>query len=222
MQLCTCYLTPFNCPQGKARRDESVRRLEEHLKNTYIPLGRKWMVLFPEGGFLTKRRPISQRFAAKNNMPVLQNVTLPRMGALYVIRDQLMGGRPVDSACGLMEDGPKDNTEQCINNLNNNSSSHINKNTVVADHHMESSGEKEVNGTMQEKLILEEKKEEDRPQLDYILDITIGYPDGGKPLNLQNIVMGLRDPCQTVFYYRVYSTREVSHRMFNRSWRNHI
>lgn len=186
------------------------------------------MVLFPEGGFLTKRRPISQRFAAKNNMPVLQNVTLPRMGALYVIRDQLMGGRPVDSACGLRtEDRPKDNTEKCINNLNNNNnnSSHINKNTVVADkvdHLMESSGETEVNGTMQEKLILEERKEEDRPELDYILDITIGYPDGGKPLNLQNIVMGLRDPCQTVFYYRVYSTSEVSHRMFNRSWRSHI
>lgn len=184
------------------------------------------MVLFPEGGFLTKRRPISQRFAAKNNMPVLQNVTLPRMGALYVIRDQLMGGKPVDSACGLMEDGPKDNTKQCINNLNNNNNiSHINKNTVVAetgDHLLENIRETEVNGTMQEKLILDQKEEKDRPELDYILDITIGYPDGGKPLNLQNIVMGLRDPCQTVFYYRVYSTREVSHRKFNRSRWNHI
>lgn len=43
------------------------------------------MVLFPEGGFLRKRRETSQRFALKNNLPVLQNVSLPRVGALQAI-----------------------------------------------------------------------------------------------------------------------------------------
>lgn len=43
------------------------------------------MVLFPEGGFLRKRRAVSQRFAEKNNLPILKNVSLPRVGAMKTI-----------------------------------------------------------------------------------------------------------------------------------------
>lgn len=43
------------------------------------------MVLFPEGGFLRKRRAVSQRYAEKNNLPILNNVSLPRVGALKTI-----------------------------------------------------------------------------------------------------------------------------------------
>lgn len=43
------------------------------------------MVLFPEGGFLRKRRAVSQKYAEKNNLPMLRNVTLPRVGALKTI-----------------------------------------------------------------------------------------------------------------------------------------
>lgn len=46
--------------------------------------------------------------------------------------------------------------------------------------------------------------------LDYILDITIAYPQG-KPLDLPNIVTGLRDPFQTHFLYRLYHTSQVSY-----------
>lgn len=46
--------------------------------------------------------------------------------------------------------------------------------------------------------------------LEYILDITIGYPNG-KPLDLPNIVHGLRNPCQTYLFYRLYRSSEVSH-----------
>lgn len=45
--------------------------------------------------------------------------------------------------------------------------------------------------------------------LEYILDITIGYPNG-KPLDLPNIVHGLRNPCQTYLFYRLYRSSEVS------------
>lgn len=45
------------------------------------------MVLFPEGGFLRKRLEISQKYAAKNNLPLLKNVTLPRVGALKAIME---------------------------------------------------------------------------------------------------------------------------------------
>lgn len=47
------------------------------------------MVLFPEGGFLRKRRETSQRYALKNNLPVLQHVSLPRVGALRAILDTI-------------------------------------------------------------------------------------------------------------------------------------
>ncbi|XP_014242741.1 acyl-CoA:lysophosphatidylglycerol acyltransferase 1-like [Cimex lectularius] len=74
---------------GKAARDEAVTLLKTHLKESYIPLNRKLMVLFPEGGFLRKRREASKRYALKNNLPMLNNVSLPRMGAMHGIMDVL-------------------------------------------------------------------------------------------------------------------------------------
>jgi len=47
------------------------------------------MILFPEGGFLCKRRETSQKYAKKNNLPILENVTLPRVGAMQMIFDTL-------------------------------------------------------------------------------------------------------------------------------------
>lgn len=73
--------------KGRKRREESLKQLEKHLKESYIPLSRKWMVLFPEGGFLCKRRETSQKYAKKNNLPILENVTLPRVGAMQTIFD---------------------------------------------------------------------------------------------------------------------------------------
>ncbi|XP_058805821.1 acyl-CoA:lysophosphatidylglycerol acyltransferase 1-like [Phymastichus coffea] len=77
----------FFIASGRKKRDESLRSLQKHLKESYIPLNRKWMVLFPEGGFLCKRRETSQNYAKKNNLPLLENVTLPRVGALQTIID---------------------------------------------------------------------------------------------------------------------------------------
>ena len=45
----------------------------------------KWLILFPEGGFLSNRRPGSQRYAKKNDLPVLEHVAIPRVGALQVV-----------------------------------------------------------------------------------------------------------------------------------------
>lgn len=52
------------------------------------------MVLFPEGGFLRKRKAISQKYAAKNNLALLHNVSLPRVGALQAIM-HTVGGQGV-------------------------------------------------------------------------------------------------------------------------------
>lgn len=42
----------------------------------------------------------------------------------------------------------------------------------------------------------------------YVLDITVAYPDG-KPLDLPNIVTGLRRACPTHLLYRLYRCSEV-------------
>lgn len=73
-------------------------KLEKHLRNFYIPHKRKWLVLFPEGGFLKNRKPSSKRYAEKNNLPVLENVSLPRVGALKVILDCVAADRH-DGTC---------------------------------------------------------------------------------------------------------------------------
>ncbi|XP_047534179.1 acyl-CoA:lysophosphatidylglycerol acyltransferase 1 isoform X2 [Vanessa atalanta] len=79
----------FFIQAGKAKREQSLVELKEHIHKYYIPLGRQFMVLFPEGGFLHKRKEISQRFAEKNNLPKLEYVSLPRAGAMKVIMEEV-------------------------------------------------------------------------------------------------------------------------------------
>ncbi|RZF39168.1 hypothetical protein LSTR_LSTR005796 [Laodelphax striatellus] len=77
---------------GRKAREEGITQLRNHLHRSYLPRGRKLMILFPEGGFLRKRREASQRYALKNNHPILNHVSLPRMGAIQVPKEpeQLM------------------------------------------------------------------------------------------------------------------------------------
>eukprot|EP00088_Acartia_fossae_P024322 TRINITY_DN2527_c0_g1_i2.p1 TRINITY_DN2527_c0_g1~~TRINITY_DN2527_c0_g1_i2.p1 ORF type:complete len:187 (-),score=32.13 TRINITY_DN2527_c0_g1_i2:696-1256(-) len=50
---------------------------------------RNCLVLFPEGGFLRKRKAVSQSFAKKKDLPLLEHCTIPRIGALEVIMDEI-------------------------------------------------------------------------------------------------------------------------------------
>ncbi|XP_064600701.1 acyl-CoA:lysophosphatidylglycerol acyltransferase 1-like [Liolophura sinensis] len=79
----------FFIQQGKLGRQEQLVKLKNHLTSSYIPTDKKWVVIFPEGGFLRKRRVASQQYAKKNGYPVLEHVTLPRIGALQVVLDTL-------------------------------------------------------------------------------------------------------------------------------------
>ncbi|KAK6489675.1 acyl-CoA:lysophosphatidylglycerol acyltransferase 1-like [Huso huso] len=79
----------FFIRQGKPHRDKQLILLKDHLDKYYHSRDRKWIVLFPEGGFLRKRRETSQSFSKKNNLPFLKHVTLPRMGATEVILKSL-------------------------------------------------------------------------------------------------------------------------------------
>uniref|UniRef100_A0A0K2UUM2 Phospholipid/glycerol acyltransferase domain-containing protein n=1 Tax=Lepeophtheirus salmonis TaxID=72036 RepID=A0A0K2UUM2_LEPSM len=74
---------------GKRCREKSLVDLRNHLKTVFIAKGRKYLVLFPEGGFLRKRKGVSHQFAKKNDLPLLEYCTLPRTGALEVILDVL-------------------------------------------------------------------------------------------------------------------------------------
>ncbi|XP_055925293.1 acyl-CoA:lysophosphatidylglycerol acyltransferase 1-like isoform X2 [Argiope bruennichi] len=75
--------------QGKNVRDYQMKRLRDHLLRVYLGRNRKWIVLFPEGGFLSKRLETSVKYATKNNFPILEHVTLPRVGAMEVILNTL-------------------------------------------------------------------------------------------------------------------------------------
>lgn len=75
----------FFIKSGKQHREKALHDLSTHLSNKYIPLNRNWLVLFPEGGFLRKRKAISHKYAEQNNFPKLENVSLPRVGALNII-----------------------------------------------------------------------------------------------------------------------------------------
>ncbi|RXG60717.1 Acyl-CoA:lysophosphatidylglycerol acyltransferase 1 [Armadillidium vulgare] len=74
---------------GKEHRDASLEALANHMEDFYMKRNRKWIVLFPEGGFLKNRKATSQRFAEKNNLPHLENVSLPRVGALKIILEEV-------------------------------------------------------------------------------------------------------------------------------------
>ncbi|XP_044749544.1 acyl-CoA:lysophosphatidylglycerol acyltransferase 1-like isoform X2 [Coccinella septempunctata] len=89
--------------QGRAMRNESLKALAEHIRNFYLPLKRKWLILFPEGGLLCKRKKNSQKYGKLNNLPHLELVTIPRVGALKVIMNELKGEVPDSSLIGNHE-----------------------------------------------------------------------------------------------------------------------
>ncbi|XP_076810257.1 acyl-CoA:lysophosphatidylglycerol acyltransferase 1-like [Clavelina lepadiformis] len=70
-------------------RLEQPALLEKNIISNFCERKRKWILLFPEGGLLRKRRSGSQRYAKKNGFPILQHVALPRIGAIQTIINTL-------------------------------------------------------------------------------------------------------------------------------------
>ncbi|KAI3422120.1 hypothetical protein GPALN_012653 [Globodera pallida] len=75
--------------QGKATRDKELIRLKQHLRKVFWDRDRRWVVLFPEGGFFYKRKETSQRYARENGFPNLEHCTLPRMGAIKAVLEEI-------------------------------------------------------------------------------------------------------------------------------------
>lgn len=164
---------------GRDNRDTSLVHLKRHLSEVFVPKQRKYLVVFPEGGFLHKRKEASNRFAAKLGLPPLEHCTLPRTGALDVI---------------MAEIGPWRHPQE----------------TKEAKELVEHEGEEQCN--VEEKVTNgEDSKNEsttDAGSLDYLVDVTVAYPQG-KPLDLQSIVTGWRQPCLTHVHYRVFPVRNL-------------
>lgn len=97
--------------QGKAYREKQLVYLKDHLDKYYNNRDRKWIVLFPEGGFLRKRRETSQSFAKKNDLPYLTHVTLPRLGATQIILKTL-GPQQENGILGTEGSPPGQSKEQ--------------------------------------------------------------------------------------------------------------
>lgn len=51
-------------------------------------------------------------------------------------------------------------------------------------------------------------------EITWVLDITIAYPQG-KPIDLPTIITGLRSPCETFLFYRLYPSKMVRYYVFN-------
>ncbi|XP_052831610.1 acyl-CoA:lysophosphatidylglycerol acyltransferase 1 [Octopus bimaculoides] len=74
----------FFITQGKDARDSTLQQLRSHLRSTFHTIPRKWLVLFPEGGFLRKRKLASQSF------------TYPKFKYVVDVTIAYPKGRPLD------------------------------------------------------------------------------------------------------------------------------
>ncbi|XP_069115979.1 acyl-CoA:lysophosphatidylglycerol acyltransferase 1-like [Argopecten irradians] len=147
----------FFIQQGKVGREEQLTLLGKHLSSIFKKSLQKWIILFPEGGFLRKRRKRSQDFAKKHDYPVLQHVTLPRLGAIQVVINTL-----------------------CENN----------------------------HPSVVEKQQSKEDPSSKLTRIDWIVDMTIGYPQA-EPLDLHGICIGYWAPRDISVHYRVYPINQV-------------
>ncbi|KAI6213334.1 hypothetical protein M3Y94_00138200 [Aphelenchoides besseyi] len=167
--------------QGKASRDRELVRLRQHLEKVFWDRDRRWVIIFPEGGFYYKRVESSQKYARENGFPHLKHTTLPRMGAVKVILDTL-GPRKEDV----------DSRESSSTSLHQSrSGNHIKllKDTV---------------GAIREKKYVKET----RPPIKYVLDVTIAYPNA-HPLSLGTLIFGNRENCDIAVNYKMYRASEV-------------
>lgn len=65
--------------------------LKKHYSTTFFDRGQKWLVFFPEGGYVKNRGARSREFAKKNDLPQLYNCCLPRATAFVNIIQAFRG-----------------------------------------------------------------------------------------------------------------------------------
>ena len=82
----------FFLDTGKGNQQRALKELKLHISNSFQKRNRKCIILFPEGGFLSKKKYSSDLYAKKNKLPILCNVSYPRVGALHAILETWENG----------------------------------------------------------------------------------------------------------------------------------
>lgn len=149
-----------------------------------MPLNRTWILLFPEGGFLRKRREISRKFALQNSLPILHHTTIPRVGAVQNVVATIGPQRARNVTNGNLSRKcpmcfPFDLTGRTVRWP----PAFLVLFWFLAADWADSS-------------------------LKWIIDLTIAYPNGN-PLDILTIFMASAPPCSTIFHYRCYPIAEV-------------
>lgn len=91
--------TPFGIPcqwhkdffSVEGSTAEMVRSLRRHFTASYFNNGRKWIVMFPEGGYLKNRGEKARQWATRNSLPILYNCCLPRTTAFTNVIQSIRG-----------------------------------------------------------------------------------------------------------------------------------
>ncbi len=120
------------------------------------------------------------RFAKKQDLRHLDNVTLPRTGALEIILDEL--------APSFKERRRREKEEANKSTANGATGNEVKPK------------EEEDTGNHQD--------DRQAKEITKIIDVTIAYPEG-RPLDLLAIATGYRRPCTTHVHYRVFDINDV-------------
>jgi len=91
--------TPFGIPaqwhndffSKEGDKEVVIKRLKDHFTTTYFDRGLKWLIFYPEGGYLKNRGERARNWATRNNLPVLYNCCLPRTTAFVAITQSFRG-----------------------------------------------------------------------------------------------------------------------------------
>jgi len=202
---------------GKDNRDKSLVELKDHLRDVFLPKKRRCLVMFPEGGFLKKRKPVSHRFASKNNLPLLEYCTLPRTGALEVIIDCLVTDTRAattasNGSCatatadynsnGSSKTGTSSPSTQELLPTSDTSSNSTRQRNNAANGVVSALQKSPTSVSESSSNVCEET-------LSKIVDVTIAYPERDNPLDLLDIIAAVKPPCTTHVHYRVFDIKDV-------------
>lgn len=105
----------FFSQEGKGSREKVIKKIQTHFSTTYFERGHKWLVFFPEGGYVKNRGESARRFAKANGLPELYNCSTPRATAFVEIVRAFRGeinpvSEPVEYVvdCTIGYKGPAD------------------------------------------------------------------------------------------------------------------
>jgi len=79
----------FFIRQGRDTREGEIKRFRQHMKDVFWDRDRRWVIIFPEGGFYNKRFETSQKYAKSKGFEHPEHVTLPRIGSAKAVLEEI-------------------------------------------------------------------------------------------------------------------------------------